>query len=65
MWAVGVILLCILSGCYPFFRSPDDLTALAEIMTVFGTDKIKETAKRLGNKHYLVFLNLYMLTISL
>lgn len=48
MWAVGVILLCILSGCYPFFRSPDDLTALAEIMTVFGTDKIKETAKRLG-----------------
>ncbi|XP_034247738.1 cell division cycle 7-related protein kinase-like [Thrips palmi] len=48
MWAVGVILLCVLSGCYPFFRSPDDLTALAEIMTVFGTDKIKETAKRLG-----------------
>lgn len=51
MWAVGVILLCILSGCYPFFRSPDDLTALAEIMTVFGTEKIKETAKRLGMSH--------------
>ncbi|KAK3907878.1 Cell division cycle 7-related protein kinase [Frankliniella fusca] len=48
MWAVGVILLCILSGCYPFFRSPDDLTALAEIMTIFGTEKIKETAKRLA-----------------
>lgn len=48
MWAAGVILLCILSGCYPFFRSPDDVTALAEIMTVFGSDRIECVAKTLG-----------------
>ncbi|KAK7794315.1 hypothetical protein R5R35_007696 [Gryllus longicercus] len=48
MWAAGVIMLCILSGCYPFFRSPDDITGLAEIMTVFGSNRIKEVAKSLG-----------------
>lgn len=48
MWAAGIILLCILSGCYPFFRSPDDLSALAEIMSVFGTEGIKKLAVRLG-----------------
>ncbi|XP_023708827.1 cell division cycle 7-related protein kinase [Cryptotermes secundus] len=48
MWAAGIILLCILSGCYPFFRSPDDLSALAEIMTLFGTERIKKLAVKLG-----------------
>jgi cell division control protein 7 len=48
MWAAGIILLCILSGCYPFFRSPDDLSALAEIMSVFGTAGIKKLAIKLG-----------------
>ncbi|KAJ9583360.1 hypothetical protein L9F63_022293, partial [Diploptera punctata] len=48
MWAAGIILLCILSGCYPFFRSPDDLSALAEIMSIFGTEKIRNVAARLG-----------------
>lgn len=48
MWAAGIILLCILSGCYPFFRSPDDLSALAEIMTVFGTESVKKLALKLG-----------------
>ena len=37
MWAAGVILLCILSRTYPFFRAPDDLTALAELLALFGT----------------------------
>ena len=27
-WAAGVILLCIISRTYPFFRAPDDITAL-------------------------------------
>ncbi|PSN34353.1 Cell division cycle 7-related protein kinase [Blattella germanica] len=48
MWAAGIILLCILSGCYPFFRSPDDLTALAEMMSVFGTEGIRSVAVKLG-----------------
>ncbi|XP_071439988.1 cell division cycle 7-related protein kinase-like [Hetaerina americana] len=50
MWAAGVILLCIASGCYPFFRSPDDITALAEIMTVFGTTRLENLAIKLGRK---------------
>ncbi|XP_046398783.1 cell division cycle 7-related protein kinase-like [Ischnura elegans] len=50
MWAAGVILLCIASGCYPFFRSPDDITALAEIMTVFGTTRLENLATKLGRK---------------
>jgi cell division control protein 7 len=50
MWAAGIILLCILSGCYPFFRSPDDLSALAEIMTVFGTESVKKLALNLGEQ---------------
>jgi serine/threonine protein kinase len=50
MWAAGVLLLSILSGCYPFFKSPDDMTALAELMTIFGTKSIKEIAAKLS-KH--------------
>jgi len=48
IWAVGVIMLCLLSGTYPFFRSPDDVTALAEIITVFGSRELKRVAKKLG-----------------
>nr|CAD7407021.1 unnamed protein product [Timema cristinae] len=50
MWAAGVILLCILSGSYPFFRSPDDLTGLAEIITIFGSNKIRDLAQKLGRR---------------
>lgn len=49
IWAAGIIFLSIVSGCYPFFRSPDDLTALAEIMTLFGTAAIKKIASKYGN----------------
>lgn len=48
IWSSGIIMLCILSGCYPFFRSADDVTALSEIMLVFGTQSIKTVAKKLG-----------------
>jgi len=48
MWAVGVTFLSLLSRSYPFFRAPDDLTALAELATVFGTKAIKETAAGYG-----------------
>lgn len=50
MWAAGVILISILSGCYPFFKGTDDMIALAEIMTVFGDDAIKRTAFALGRQ---------------
>lgn len=48
IWAAGVILISILSGCYPFFKGTDDMMALAEIMTVFGDEAIKRTALTLG-----------------
>ena len=35
---------------YPFFRAPDDLTALAELTTVFGTEKLQFAAKRYKRK---------------
>jgi len=46
MWAVGVILLSLLSRSYPFFRSPDDMTALAEIISLFGSNEVQAAAKR-------------------
>lgn len=46
--SIGVILISILSGCYPFFKSSDDFNALAEIITVFGDDIVKKTASALG-----------------
>jgi len=47
-WSAGVILLSILSGRYPFFNSPDDLTSLAEIIAVFGVDEIISSANSMG-----------------
>lgn len=48
MWACGVMMLCILSRTYPFFRAPDDVTALAEITTVMGTDAVVQAAEQYG-----------------
>lgn len=48
VWAAGVILISILSGCYPFFKGTDDYQALAEIITVFGDDVVRKTALTLG-----------------
>lgn len=48
IWAIGVIMISILSACYPFFKASDDFTALAEITTVFGDDIIKKTAMSLS-----------------
>ncbi|XP_015177218.1 PREDICTED: cell division cycle 7-related protein kinase-like isoform X2 [Polistes dominula] len=50
IWASGIIMLCILSATQPFFRSPDDCTALAEIISVFGTQKLQQCAQKLGKK---------------
>lgn len=50
IWASGIIMLCILSGTQPFFRSPDDCTALAEITSIFGTHRLQHCAQKLGKK---------------
>ncbi|XP_063633496.1 LOW QUALITY PROTEIN: cell division cycle 7-related protein kinase-like [Cydia splendana] len=58
MWAAGVILASVLSGRYPFFRATDDLTALAEITELLGTEALQRTAQALGNYtiHHVVIL---------
>ncbi|XP_054712563.1 cell division cycle 7-related protein kinase-like [Uloborus diversus] len=48
MWSAGVILLSILSKKYPFFKADDDITALAEITFLVGTQEMKEAANSLG-----------------
>lgn len=48
IWAAGVIFLSILSRCYPFFQNSDDFHSLAEIVTIFGDQRIKKTANILG-----------------
>ena len=48
IWAAGVILLCILSRTYPFFRAPDDYTALAELVALFGTKAVQDAAGQYG-----------------
>ncbi|KAG0291089.1 hypothetical protein BGZ96_005491 [Linnemannia gamsii] len=44
IWSVGVILLCFLSGRFPFFHSDDDLEALLEIAVVFGQREMATVA---------------------
>lgn len=46
-------MLCIMSATLPFFRCPDDCTALAEITTVFGTTKMTQCARKLGICYFI------------
>lgn len=48
IWSAGVILACLLSGHTPFFRDVDDHTALAEIMTILGSQRVGQAARALG-----------------
>ncbi|XP_014231298.1 cell division cycle 7-related protein kinase-like isoform X2 [Trichogramma pretiosum] len=50
MWASGVMMLCILSSSHCFFRPPNDIAALAEIVAIFGTEAVQKCAKALGKK---------------
>lgn len=50
IWSAGVIFLCLLSGHYPFFRDVDDSTALAEIISLLGSDKVIDAARSIGFK---------------
>ncbi|KAI8072115.1 kinase-like domain-containing protein [Thamnidium elegans] len=48
IWAVGVILLVILSGRYPFFNPEDDPDAIIELAHLFGMKKLKEFVEFYG-----------------
>ncbi|XP_069497878.1 cell division cycle 7-related protein kinase isoform X2 [Ambystoma mexicanum] len=48
VWSAGIIFLSLLSGRYPFFKASDDLTALAQIMTILGSRETIRAAKTFG-----------------
>lgn len=48
MWSAGVVFLSLLSARYPFFKASDDLTALAQIMTIRGSKETVQAAKLFG-----------------
>ncbi len=52
IWSAGVIFLSILSGRYPFFKAPDDMTALAQIISVAGVEVVQDAAKAIGKDMY-------------
>ncbi|KAI0381197.1 kinase-like protein [Hypomontagnella monticulosa] len=51
IWSAGVILLTILCRRFPFFNSPDDIEAMIEIATIFGSKRMKLA----GQLHGCVF----------
>lgn len=51
IWSAGVILLTILCKRFPFFNSADDVEALIEIATIFGSRRMKAC----GQLHGCVF----------
>ncbi|ELA41422.1 CDC7 protein kinase [Vittaforma corneae ATCC 50505] len=48
IWSVGVIMLCILTGQYPFFLSVEDIDGLVEIGTIFGHSEMRKAARYYG-----------------
>lgn len=48
MWSAGVILLTLLGRRFPFFNSADDVEAMIETASVFGTRRMKITAAMHG-----------------
>uniref|UniRef100_A0A2H6NDV1 non-specific serine/threonine protein kinase n=1 Tax=Micrurus carvalhoi TaxID=3147026 RepID=A0A2H6NDV1_9SAUR len=48
MWSAGIIFLSLLSGRYPFYRASDDLTALAQIMSIRGSRETIQAARTFG-----------------
>uniref|UniRef100_A0A182QFK9 non-specific serine/threonine protein kinase n=1 Tax=Anopheles farauti TaxID=69004 RepID=A0A182QFK9_9DIPT len=47
VWAAGIIFLSLLSKVYPFFTNSDDSISLAEIIEVFGYERLDNTARAL------------------
>jgi cell division control protein 7 len=48
MWSVGVILLTLLGRRFPFFNSADDIDAMIEMASIFGTPRMKAAAAMHG-----------------
>ena len=50
IWSAGIILLCFLSGTYPFFKPKTDMAAILQIVALFGSQKCVEAALLLGKE---------------
>ena len=50
IWSAGVIMLCLLSGCYPFFYAKDDKSALAQIIGLMGSRECSAAAQAIGKE---------------
>ena len=48
VWSAGVILLTILCRRFPFFNSADDVEAMVEIATIFGSKRMKQAGQLHG-----------------
>lgn len=48
VWSAGVILLTILCKRFPFFNSADDVEAMVEIATIFGSKRMRLAAQLHG-----------------
>ncbi|PYH41137.1 serine/threonine protein kinase CDC7 [Aspergillus saccharolyticus JOP 1030-1] len=48
MWSAGVILLTLLGRRFPFFNSADDVDAMIEMASIFGTRRMKHAAAMHG-----------------
>ena len=44
MWSAGVILLTLLARRFPFFNSADDIDAMIEMASIFGSRRMKAAA---------------------
>ncbi|XP_022113034.1 cell division cycle 7-related protein kinase [Pieris rapae] len=44
VWAAGVVLASLLTSRYPFFRAADDVSALAELVDLLGSDAVHRVA---------------------
>ncbi|XP_020800745.1 cell division cycle 7-related protein kinase [Drosophila serrata] len=44
VWASGVIMISMLSALHPFFKAPNDCSALAEIMNLIGDIPVRKVA---------------------
>jgi len=50
IWSVGVIMLSLFTGRYPFFVSKDDMSALVEIAAVTGSHELCEVGLEFGKQ---------------
>lgn len=50
IWSSGVIFASLLTKKYPFFRNTDDLTSLAEIISIFGSERVQKAAQAIGKQ---------------